>query len=99
MVWSLRSKLCSYCFFFQAEDGIRDSSVTGVKTCALPISYAVFCLRMESRSSKLCSHFYHLLVSVLRADLLGSLSYVRARFLLPPITAATVYLVRIAPPL
>src|SRR6476661_10657292 len=25
-------------FFFQAEDGIRDSSVTGVKTCALPIS-------------------------------------------------------------
>src|SRR5207237_3323157 len=24
--------------FFQAEDGIRDSSVTGVQTCALPIS-------------------------------------------------------------
>src|SRR5260370_41361304 len=24
-------------FFFQAEDGIRDSSVTGVQTCALPI--------------------------------------------------------------
>src|SRR5260370_32865142 len=28
-------------FFFQAEDGIRDSSVTGVQTCALPIS-AIF---------------------------------------------------------
>src|SRR5260370_32109606 len=27
-------------FFFQAEDGIRDSSVTGVQTCALPISGA-----------------------------------------------------------
>src|SRR5207237_8615636 len=27
-------------FFFQAEDGIRDSSVTGVQTCALPISIA-----------------------------------------------------------
>src|SRR5260370_36575632 len=27
-------------FFFQAEDGIRDSSVTGVQTCALPIFYA-----------------------------------------------------------
>src|SRR5260370_32457175 len=27
-----------YVFFFQAEDGIRDSSVTGVQTCALPIS-------------------------------------------------------------
>src|SRR5260370_1523729 len=27
-----------FLFFFQAEDGIRDSSVTGVQTCALPIS-------------------------------------------------------------
>src|SRR5258706_5866587 len=26
-------------FFFQAEDGIRDWSVTGVQTCALPISF------------------------------------------------------------
>src|SRR2546429_3655607 len=25
------------CFFFQAEDGIRDVAVTGVRTCALPI--------------------------------------------------------------
>src|SRR5437016_9790787 len=31
---------CFYCFFFQAEDGIRDWSVTGVQTCALPILYA-----------------------------------------------------------
>src|SRR5271157_465551 len=34
---------CSSCvtriiFFFQAEDGIRDADVTGVQTCALPIS-------------------------------------------------------------
>src|SRR2546422_2640833 len=27
-----------FCFFFQAEDGIRDVAVTGVQTCALPIS-------------------------------------------------------------
>src|SRR5438445_6703092 len=27
-------------FFFQAEDGIRDIGVTGVQTCALPISIA-----------------------------------------------------------
>src|SRR5438132_12220767 len=27
-------------FFFQAEDGIRDHCVTGVQTCALPISCA-----------------------------------------------------------
>src|SRR5437764_1060346 len=33
--------LCIY-FFFQAEDGIRGTSVTGVQTCALPISPAVF---------------------------------------------------------
>ena len=25
------------CFFFQADDGIRDRLVTGVQTCALPI--------------------------------------------------------------
>src|SRR5699024_12173639 len=30
--------LDSYIFFFQAEDGIRDRNVTGVQTCALPIS-------------------------------------------------------------
>src|SRR5207245_10355322 len=32
-------------FFFQAEDGIRDATVTGVQTCALPI----FALRGEIR--------------------------------------------------
>src|SRR2546430_5987103 len=33
----------AYCFFFffQAEDGIRDLTVTGVQTCALPIYYPV----------------------------------------------------------
>src|SRR5947209_13318358 len=30
--------LRSFLFFFQAEDGIRDIGVTGVQTCALPIS-------------------------------------------------------------
>ena len=31
--------LCFF-FFFQAEDGIRDWSVTGVQTCALPICFS-----------------------------------------------------------
>src|SRR5438874_497807 len=31
---------CAFFFFFQAEDGIRDLYVTGVQTCALPISVA-----------------------------------------------------------
>src|SRR5256885_11578317 len=30
--------VCIIFFFFQAEDGIRDYKVTGVQTCALPIS-------------------------------------------------------------
>src|SRR5437879_8867988 len=30
--------VCVFFFFFQAENGIRDTSVTGVQTCALPIS-------------------------------------------------------------
>src|SRR5205085_8534446 len=30
--------VCFSFFFFQAEDGIRDLTVTGVQTCALPIS-------------------------------------------------------------
>src|SRR5437868_1661802 len=30
-------------FFFQAEDGIRDRNVTGVQTCALPISPSSTC--------------------------------------------------------
>src|SRR5690554_7669246 len=29
-------------FFFQAEDGIRDADVTGVQTCALPISSMIW---------------------------------------------------------
>src|SRR5256885_3773917 len=33
-----RGSVYSFCFFFQAEDGIRDYKVTGVQTCALPIS-------------------------------------------------------------
>src|SRR5205085_6793693 len=34
-------------FFFQAEDGIRDLTVTGVQTCALPICRAVVALLLN----------------------------------------------------
>src|SRR5437868_12438448 len=34
-------------FFFQAEDGIRDRNVTGVQTCALPISQRVDDVRRQ----------------------------------------------------
>src|SRR5215813_8724986 len=38
MLLKKRGGLHGGSFFFQAEDGIRDADVTGVQTCALPIS-------------------------------------------------------------
>src|SRR5256886_9387557 len=38
MSCSMRVYVIFFFFFFQAEDGIRDLTVTGVQTCALPIS-------------------------------------------------------------
>src|SRR5688572_2425293 len=38
MYWVIVLLLLFFFFFFQAEDGIRDLTVTGVQTCALPIS-------------------------------------------------------------
>src|SRR2546428_4498947 len=36
----MRGRAFGWSFFFQAEEGIRDLIVTGVQTCALPISLA-----------------------------------------------------------
>src|SRR5205823_6971817 len=36
--WRMSDFYLVFFFFFQAEDGIRDKLVTGVQTCALPIS-------------------------------------------------------------
>src|SRR5437870_2414560 len=38
MMWLMMVGVFLFFFFFQAEDGIRDGHVTGVQTCALPIS-------------------------------------------------------------
>src|SRR5256885_5244152 len=38
-------------FFFQAEDGIRDYKVTGVQTCALPISRSIAVPRSSEASA------------------------------------------------
>src|SRR5258707_7810429 len=40
-------------FFFQAEDGIRDIGVTGVQTCALPISLAVHLISTDGHAALL----------------------------------------------
>src|SRR5690606_25232690 len=51
---------CRSCgFFFQAEDGIRDFHVTGVQTCALPIS---------SRIPSLQHHFFSLMSREIQED-------------------------------
>src|SRR2546427_8774926 len=49
----ISSYMLFFFFFFQAEDGIRDLTVTGVQTCALPISVnaAWACSRQPTRSS------------------------------------------------
>mgnify|MGYP006982498723 CR=1 FL=1 len=39
-------------FFFQAEDGIRDRLVTGVQTCALPISIIPVITKHDRRTTK-----------------------------------------------
>src|SRR5207302_6696846 len=50
--------LCMHCyfffffFFFQAEDGIRDFHVTGVQTCALPISCRTPPSRVPRRAAR-----------------------------------------------
>src|SRR5699024_641214 len=45
-------------FFFQAEDGIRDRNVTGVQTCALPISW-----------NRIQRMFVHLLTNTKKAEI------------------------------
>src|SRR2546430_13095343 len=46
----LATAVCVFCFFFfQAEDGIRDLTVTGVQTCALPIYSSWLAARSAQR--------------------------------------------------
>src|SRR5690606_39589735 len=60
-------------FFFQAEDGIRDFHVTGVQTCALPISGqdGVLTLRIGRRDDLPPEH--------LKSLLAGSIDVIRRR--------------------
>src|SRR5258706_4298548 len=54
-------------FFFQAEDGIRDWSVTGVQTCALPISSRrQHTSELQSLTNLVC----RLLLEIRRTDVL-----------------------------
>src|SRR5438445_2648678 len=65
-------------FFFQAEDGIRDIGVTGVQTCALPISLAV---AMQWPSNRPCSRQQQ--VREPRAIRVLSVTFLRIRSITP----------------
>src|SRR5699024_11731399 len=43
-------------FFFQAEDGIRDRNVTGVQTCALPISSGNWVGLIRTAEARICAY-------------------------------------------
>ena len=58
VVFDVLALLCLYVllwcvFFFQAEDGIRDSPVTGVQTCTLPIFCPDSSVRARCKSKSL----------------------------------------------
>src|SRR3989338_1979307 len=64
------------CIFFQAEDGIRDGTVTGVQTCALPISIPLqYAARANVADSKTIVTQYEMHaiedLGLLKMDLLG----------------------------
>ena len=63
-------------FFFQAEDGIRDHCVTGVQTCALPISYSEFFVGPVEAARRLG---YTWINATIRADNEGGLAYYQSR--------------------
>src|SRR2546427_8699939 len=78
--------MCSSFFFFQAEDGIRDLTVTGVQTCALPI-YSREVTSVLIEESRIIDHLLHIPFRVAfgvfgphhRAELEGIVELVRRR--------------------
>src|SRR5256885_13864397 len=60
-------------FFFQAEDGIRDYKVTGVQTCALPISITRRFGVLDKARVPLRPHFGMLAVAPREAGLIDSI--------------------------
>src|SRR5690348_17416662 len=53
-------------FFFQAEDGIRDGRVTGVQTCALPISLGAHVIQADAIGRELMSPGHAVYDEILR---------------------------------
>src|SRR5690606_20965369 len=70
---------CVFFFFFQAEDGIRDFHVTGVQTCALPISQLARSLRRERVLALLSTLFGGVALALTVLGLYGVMAYTVAR--------------------
>src|SRR5690625_890757 len=62
----LRLYIHFFCFFFQADDGIRYGHVTGVQTCALPI--LLVALYGMSRAAEAAEEAGHFCLNVLAED-------------------------------
>src|SRR3989475_1902000 len=63
-------------FFFQAEDGIRDLTVTGVQTCALPISYQGYTsIRMYLSDSTANYNAFQVYATKRKGDFMATVSY------------------------
>src|SRR5438309_4129417 len=75
--WSVR-----VFFFFQAEDGIRDGTVTGVQTCALPISGGVYVYVREGFGRLPAFLFGWTELVLIRASALGAIATPFAEYLL-----------------
>src|SRR6266540_6747958 len=73
-------------FLFQAEDGIRDRDVTGVQTCALPISARAHALGEDTDAA-----LYLALAFVLATSGLVAVAYLVAPELLVPIVVGSQY--------
>src|SRR2546427_3847304 len=52
----MRVVILFFFFFFQAEDGIRDLTVTGVQTCALPICCMASVLEIREKLMRIWPH-------------------------------------------
>src|SRR5437762_7913783 len=73
-------------FFFQAEDGIRDTSVTGVQTCALPI-LSVVQVKFPSKKVRTTPYSVAVRVSMLRSSRDRQVLPFVKRFFAPPAPA------------
>src|SRR5699024_12169098 len=56
------------CFFFQAEDGIRDRNVTGVQTCALPIFCDFSMQQLHEKIADMNTRYYDLRREIVKAE-------------------------------